>query len=224
MASLLKAKTDSSAESQIINKPIFDFLKRAADIIISLAASLVLLPIFLIIAAIIKAEDGGSVLYAHLRTGKDGVPIKVYKFRSMKIGADQLEKFLTPKQIAEYKTEYKLTDDPRVSRIGKLLRKTSLDELPQIPLNILLKGDMSIVGPRPVMDEETYLYGESRHLLLSVKPGLTGYWAAYAGKDTNYSSGNRQKMELYYINNRSVLLDIRIILKTVETVFRKAGE
>ena len=224
MASLLKAKTDSSADNQIIHKPIFDIAKRAADIFISLAASLVLLPIFLIIAAIIKAEDGGSVLYAHNRIGRNGEAIKVYKFRSMKIGADQLEKFLTPEQISEYKTEYKLTDDPRVSRIGKLLRKTSLDELPQIPLNILLRGDMSIVGPRPVMEEETYLYGENRAALLSVKPGLTGYWAAYADKDTGYSSGKRQEMELYYINNRSVFLDIKIILKTVETVFRKAGE
>lgn len=205
-------------------KPFYCFAKRAADILLSLIASVVLLPVFLVISLMIKAEDGGSVLYAHARTGLNGKPIKVYKFRSMKQGADRLEDFLTPEQIEEYKKEYKLSRDPRISRIGGFLRRTSLDELPQIPINILFLGNMSIVGPRPIMEEETELYGENRELLLSAKPGLTGYWAAYSDKTTGYASGKRQEMELYYVKNRSVLLDIKIILKTVETVFRKAGD
>ena len=205
-------------------KPVYCFFKRAADILLSLIASAVLLPVFLVISLLIKAEDNGPVLYAHTRAGLNGKSIKVYKFRSMKQGADRLEDFLTSEQIEEYKKEYKLSHDPRISKIGGFLRRTSLDELPQIPINILFLGNMSIVGPRPVMEEETLLYGDDRSLLLSAKPGLTGYWAAYSDKTTGYASGKRQEMELYYVKNRSVMLDIKIILKTVETVFRKAGD
>lgn len=99
-----------------------------------------------------------------------------------------------------------------------MLRRTSLDELPQIFMNVLILGNMSVVGPRPVVNEETMLYGEARDAFLSVKPGLTGYWAAYADKDTSYEDGSRQKMELYYVGNRSAALDIRIIFRTVITV------
>ncbi len=205
-------------------KPVYALFKRSADIVLSLIASAVLLPVFIVISLLIRAEDGGPALYAHTRTGLNGKLIKVYKFRSMKQGADKLESFLTAEQIEEYKKEYKLPHDPRISRIGRFLRRTSLDELPQIPINILFLGNMSIVGPRPVMEEETLLYGEDRSLLLSVKPGLTGYWAAYSDKNTGYASGKRQEMELYYVQSRSVLLDIKIILKTVTTVLKKAGE
>lgn len=110
----------------------------------------------------------------------------------------------------------------RVTGIGKILRKTSLDELSQL-INII-KGDMSIVGPRPVLLEETYLYGADRDRLLSVKTGLTGYWQAYARNNADYESGERQRMELYYIDNMSPWLDIKIIFKTVEAVVRKTGK
>ncbi|MGN1106601.1 MAG: sugar transferase, partial [Huintestinicola sp.] len=151
-----------------------------------------------------------------------GKPIKVYKFRSMKRDADDMGKYLTPEQQAEFKKEYKLKNDPRVTKVGRVLRRTSLDELPQIFLNVLIRGNMSVVGPRPVVNEETFLYGSARDAFLSVKPGLTGYWAAYADKDTSYEDCSRQKMELYYVKNRSALLDLKIIFKTAATVVRKA--
>ncbi len=220
-----KNKYDIAESASVIaeDKPVFDFFKRIADIVLSLAASVVILPLCIIIAAVIRLSDGGNVLYAHSRMGRNGKMIKVYKFRSMKPGADKLSDFLTPEQIELYKKEYKLRDDPRVSRIGAFLRKTSLDELPQIFINVLILGNMSLVGPRPVLEEETLLYGENRSAFLSVKPGLTGYWAAYADDRTSYSDGSRQEMELYYVANRCVALDLKIILKTVFTVFRKAG-
>lgn len=217
---LEKEQNGTSAEycSPAEKKRAYEFFKRAADILLSFIASLILLIPCAVIALLIFAEDGGPVIYAHSRVGRDGKPIKVYKFRSMKRDADDMGKYFTPRQQEEFKKEYKLKNDPRVTKTGRVLRRTSLDELPQIFLNVLVLGNMSIVGPRPVVNEETLLYGEAREAFLSVKPGLTGYWAAYADKNTSYEDGSRQKMELYYVNNRSALLDIRIIFRTVITV------
>ncbi|MBP0958273.1 MAG: sugar transferase [Oscillospiraceae bacterium] len=221
MADTLEKEQNSSAPeycSPAEKKRAFEFFKRAADILLSFIASLILLIPCAVIALLIFAEDGGPVIYSHKRIGMGGKPIKVYKFRSMKRDADNMEKYLTPEQQQEFRKEYKLKNDPRVTRIGKILRRTSLDELPQIFMNVLILGNMSVVGPRPVVNEETLLYGEARDAFLSVKPGLTGYWAAYADKNTSYEDGSRQKMELYYVKNRSALLDIRIIFRTVITV------
>lgn len=208
--------------SYTTGKTAYDIFKRLADIIMTLIASVILLIPCAVIALLILAEDGGPVIYAHSRVGKGGKPLKVYKFRSMKKDADDIGKYLTPEQQELFKKEYKLKNDPRVTKIGRVLRRTSLDELPQILINVLILGNMSVVGPRPVVMDETLLYGENRNAFLSVKPGLTGYWAAYADKNTGYENGSRQEMELYYVKNRSVLLDIKIILKTVGTVIRKA--
>jgi len=117
--------------------------------------------------------------------------------------------------------EYKLQNDPRVTKIGRLLRKSSIDEFPQL-INVI-KGDMHFVGPRPLVEEETYLYGENREKLLSVKPGLTGYWQAYARNAVGYGNGKRQEMELFYVENRSFWMDIKIILATVVRVLRGEG-
>lgn len=203
-------------------KTAYNIFKRLADIIMAFIASVILLIPCAVIALFIFSEDGGPVIYAHSRVGKGGRHIKVYKFRSMKKDADDIGKYLTPEQQELFKKEYKLRNDPRVTKIGRFLRRTSLDELPQILINVLILGNMSVVGPRPVVMDETLLYGENRNAFLSVKPGLTGYWAAYADKNTGYENGSRQEMELYYVKNRSVLLDIKIILKTVGTVIRKA--
>lgn len=222
----MKADTiQNEADSTVYaaeRKTVYDIIKRAADILMTLAASVILLIPCAVIALLILAEDGGPVIYAHSRVGKDGKAIKVYKFRSMKKDADDIGKYLTPEQQELFKKEYKLKNDPRVTKIGRVLRRTSLDELPQIFINVLILGNMSVVGPRPVVMDETMLYGVNRDAFLSVKPGLTGYWAAYADKNTCYENGSRQEMELYYVKNRSVLLDIKIILKTVGTVIRKA--
>lgn len=210
-------------------------LKRAFDFVSSLVASLVLIVPMLSISLVIFLMDKGSPLYAQKRVGQGGKLLKIYKFRSMKVGADNLEKMLTPEQLEEYKKEYKLKDDPRLigykkpgdgdKCFGAVLRKTSLDEIAQILINVCVLGNMSVVGPRPILQselEENYTEAE-QSLILSVKPGLTGYWQAYARNNATYASGERQKMELYYIQNRSFLFDLKIIFQTVATVIRKTG-
>jgi len=183
------------------------------------------MPIYLIIyifvAAAVKLTDGGPVLYKAARIGKDGKPFYMYKFRTMRVDADKLENSLTPEELEKYKKEYKLENDPRVTGIGSILRRTSADELPQI-LNVI-KNDMSLIGPRPVLNEETLLYGKDRNTLLSVKPGLTGYWQAYARNDVGYSGGRRQEMELYYIKNRSLKLDAIVFFATIRRVLSGKG-
>ncbi|MCM1523208.1 MAG: sugar transferase [Ruminococcus sp.] len=221
--------------ADFIRKPVYDFFKRAFDVISSLIGSIVLILPMAAISLAITAKDKGKPLYFHKRVGMNGEEIKVCKFRSMKLGADELDRTLTPEQLAEYKREYKIKDDPRLigyknegdgqTCFGAVLRRMSLDELPQIFYNILIKGNMSVIGPRPILKselEEHYTPCE-RRLLLSVKPGLTGYWQAYGRNNIGYADGKRQKMELFYVHNRSVLLDIRILVKTVEAVFFGKG-
>ena len=202
---------------------IYAFIKRMIDILLSAIGSLVLLPVFLIISILIILDDGGSPLYSHSRIGKNGKKIKVYKFRSMRTDAGELEDLLTPEQLEQYQKEFKIDNDPRITKIGNFTRKTSIDELPQI-LNIL-KGDMSIIGPRPLVEKEIkQCYNDEQIAkFLSVKPGLTGYWQAYARNNATYESGERQKMEMNYVDNQSLLLDIRIFFKTIISVLKKEG-
>lgn len=226
---------DVQRTEEPIKKPLYDFFKRAFDIAVSLIASIVLLLPTVMISILISVKDKGNPFYFHERIGKNGAAIRVCKFRSMKKGADDLERMLTPEQLEEYRKEFKLRDDPRLigyknpgdgrKCFGAKLRRMSIDELPQIFFNILVKGNMSVVGPRPILREELEknYTPEEQKLLLSVKPGLTGYWQVYARNDAEYASGKRQEMELYYIRNRSFWLDIRIIFKTAGVVLRKKG-
>jgi len=133
--------------------------------------------------------------------------------------AEEVLRNFTPEQKAEFEKNFKLDDDPRVTKIGAFLRKTSLDELPQL-INII-KGDMSVVGPRPIVQKEVVKYGKYADKLFSVKPGLTGFWQANGRSDTTYDE--RVQMDMYYIDNRSTLLDIKILFKTVIAVIRKEG-
>ena len=217
------------------SKPVYDFFKRVFDVISTLIVSIILIIPIILISVIIVAKDGWSPFYQHQRVGKNGKKFGVVKFRTMKRNADNLENMLTPEQIEEYKREYKLDDDPRLigykkpgdgkKCFGAKLRRFSIDELPQIMINILILGNMSVVGPRPILEtelEENYT-PEERKLLLSVKPGLTGYWQAYARNNAGYSDGERQKMELYYVHNRSFGMDIKIMFKTVSTILNKSG-
>lgn len=199
----------------------YHVIKRLIDIVCSFIGLVVLSPVFLIIGFLVKREDGGNVFYGHLRVGQNGKKIRVYKFRSMKMKVTNLEKLLTKEQLEQYKREFKIDNDPRITKIGNFIRKTSIDELPQL-LNIL-KGDISIVGPRPIVEKETEVYGDEIAKFLSVKPGLTGYWQAYARNNATYESGERQKMEMYYVDNNSLWLDIKILFKTVESVLKKEG-
>lgn len=197
-------------------------VKRFFDIISSLIALIVLSPFMLVIAIIVKAEDGGKVFYSHERVGKNGKTIYIHKFRSMVNNSQDLEALLTNEQLEQYKREFKIDNDPRITKIGKFLRTTSLDELPQ--LWDIFVGKISVVGPRPLVKEEIDLnYADTKDILLSCKPGLTGYWQAYARNDANYKSGKRQQMELYYIERRSFWFDIKILFKTVSSVLKRKG-
>ena len=161
------SKAAASNTHSVKPKPIYDFVKRVFDIVCSLIGLIVLSPVFIILSILIKTTSEGPAFFAHKRVGKGGKTIKIYKFRSMVTNAEELIKQFTPEQKAEYEKNFKLENDPRVTKVGKFMRKTSLDELPQL-INIL-KGDISVVGPRPVMDVETKIYGNYRDMLLSVK-------------------------------------------------------
>ena len=202
-------------------KPVYTFCKRIFDLVISLVAAVVLSPLLLVISVCIVAEDGFPVLYRPTRVGYRGRPVVVYKFRTMKNNADRLEEMLTPEQLEEYKKNFKLEEDPRITKVGAFLRKTSLDELPQL-FNIIT-GKLSLVGPRPVLQEETELYGEDRELLLSCKPGLTGLWQAKGRSNVTYEDGARQALELQYVRERGFLLDLKILIWTVGAVIRMDG-
>lgn len=180
---------------------------------------IILSPVFLIISIIIKLDSKGPVFFKHKRIGKNGKMIGVYKFRSMVINAEELIKNFTPEQKAEYEKNFKLDNDPRITKVGKILRKTSLDELPQL-INILI-GNMSIVGPRPIVTGEIDKYGDQKDKFLSMTPGLTGYWQASGRSDVEYDE--RIQMELYYIDHCSLWLDIKIIFKTFFAVIKREG-
>lgn len=203
-------------------KPQYSRVKRALDVVISAMALLAIWPLLLVLALLVKM-DGGPAFFVQSRVGRHGRLFKLYKFRSMKVGADKLEDILTPEELAAYRKEYKLQNDPRVTKLGNFLRKSSLDELPQL-WNII-RGDMSLVGPRPLLPSElTGNYTpEERQQLMSVRPGLTGYWQAVSRNESSYFTGLRQQQELYYIGRVSLWMDIKIILMTVKRVITGKG-
>ena len=169
-----------------------------------------------------KITSRGPIFYAHKRVGKNGKEIKCLKFRSMCINSQEmLEEILAtdPVRRAEWEKDRKFLDDPRVTKFGKILRKTSLDELPQL-INVLL-GQMSLVGPRPVTEPELVKYGQYKDYVLSVVPGLTGMWQVSGRSDTGYEE--RISFDTYYIQNWSIWLDIWILIKTVWVVLRGRG-
>lgn len=202
-------------------KFLYHFIKRLFDILISGLSLIVFSPIFLLIAILIKIDSKGKVFYRHKRIGKNGETIYLYKFRSMYFDSNErLEKMLkNPVIRKEWEENFKLQNDPRITKFGKVLRKTSLDELPQL-VNIL-RGDMSIVGPRPVIESELEKYGEEKEKFLSVTPGLTGWWACNGRSCTSYE--DRKKLELYYVEHRGIFLDLKIMFKTFISVIRGNG-
>ena len=205
-----------------LTKRLSLFWKRFIDIFLLLLSSPLTIPVVLIVTLLIKVTSPGPVFYGHKRTGKNGKEFKCWKFRSMVIDADkQLEKILAenPEMRAEWEKDRKFTNDPRVTKIGKILRKTSIDEIPQF-FNILT-GEMSFVGPRPVTEPELAKYGKKAEFILSVKPGLSGMWQISGRSDTGYEE--RVTLDSYYIQNWSVWLDIWIIIKTVAVVLRGKG-
>lgn len=200
-------------------KRMYVFVKRVLDLVCSLLALVLGSPILLIVALAIRIDSKGPIVFGHMRIGKNGKPIKVYKFRTMYENASEIFENFSEEQKREYYINFKLDNDPRITKIGSFLRKTSLDELPQL-INII-KGDMSIVGPRPIVEKEIDKYGIYANKMFSVVPGLTGYWQANGRSDTTYDE--RVQMDMYYIDNRSLLMDFKIILKTIVAVVKKDG-
>ena len=186
----------------------YRFFKRLFDILLSLLLSLLLSPLMLVITLLIFLRDGGSPFFLHTRVGQNGKTVRVLKFRTMKKHAQNISVTLTEQEQEAYRLEYKLNDDPRLIGykkkgdgrrcFGALLRRTSMDELPQLWFNVLLLGNMSLVGPRPVLGEELarFYTPQEQKTLLSAKPGVTGYWQAYASGSVHYGNGTRQQMEL----------------------------
>lgn len=214
-----KIEATISAKNYHKKKPIYVFVKRLFDFFVSLIMLIILSPLLLIISFLVKVTSKGPVFYKHKRIGKKGKSFKLIKFRTMKFDPRPIEQQLTKEQLEQFYSEFKISNDPRITKIGKFLRKTSLDELPQL-FNILI-GQMSIVGPRPILDIETEKYGLTRNVLLSVKPGLTSYWACHGRSNIDYQE--RINMELYYIKHRSWWMDFKIIFLTFIKVFKREG-
>ena len=214
------SETVPAKKRSFFNRTFYPAIKRVFDIVVSIIAVILLSPLLIAVSVIIKAQDGGEVIHKRWCVGKKR-RYPMYKFRSMVPDANNYEKYFTKEQYEAYKKEIKLENDPRITKIGRFIRKTSIDELPQL-FNVI-KGEMSLVGPRPVVDSEVIYYGDDLERLLSAKPGLTGNWQVNGRSDCTYESGKRQILELYYVENRSIPLDIKILFKTVGAVLREEG-
>jgi lipopolysaccharide/colanic/teichoic acid biosynthesis glycosyltransferase len=196
--------------------------KRCIDFGISLAALVCTSPLLLAIAIAIKLDSRGPALYFHPRVGRHGKPLRVIKFRTMVLDADgALRDHLArrPEEKAAWDTSFKLRDDPRITRVGKFLRKFSLDELPQL-VNVL-RGEMSLVGPRPIIEDELQHFGTSAAIVLRAIPGITGLWAVSGRNDISYDE--RVKLESRYVTNWSLGLDLSILARTIPVVIRGHG-
>jgi Undecaprenyl-phosphate galactose phosphotransferase WbaP len=197
-------------------------IKRLMDITIVIIGSIIALPLFTFIALSIHFDSPGRVIYGHVRLGKNGKQIVVWKFRTMIENADEvLDEYLIshPDSLTEWTQSRKLKNDPRVTRIGKILRKWSLDELPQL-WNVL-RGEMSIVGPRPIVEEEVYQYSDCFNLYTRVLPGMTGLWQVSGRNEVNYH--NRVRFDEYYVRNWSIWLDLYIMARTFGVVISRKG-
>jgi Undecaprenyl-phosphate galactose phosphotransferase WbaP len=201
--------------------PLYRFSKRVFDVLGSAFLLLVLSPLFAWLAYTIS-KDGGKPFYGHSRVGTDGKHFNCYKFRSMVVNsAEVLHHLLATDPIAkaEWDADFKLKNDPRVSVVGQWLRKTSLDELPQL-WNVL-KGDMSLVGPRPIVQQELERYGDDVVFYLSAKPGMTGLWQVSGRNDVDYAT--RVYLDSWYVKNWSLWSDIAILFKTISVVTKRNG-
>lgn len=197
------------------NKLGYRAVKRAFDLTATAMAVIVLSPLFLILSVIVYLGDPGAVIYGQVRIGKNGKPFKMWKFRSMYRNADQMIDQLSEEQKRQYHTEFKIDNDPRITPIGNFLRKTSLDELPQL-FNVLA-GDMSFIGPRPLIPEESHIRELRREYgVYSVRPGLTG-WAQVNGRDC-LSDEEKAEYDREYIERRSLLFDTKIFFRTIWVV------
>lgn len=217
---------DSLAEEKVKvdfiyeEKPVYDFIKRVFDIFFSVLALIVLCPLFIIISVVIMIHDRNlKPFFIQDRCGRNGKQFKFYKFRTMCVDAESKLEQLQEKNEMDGPV-FKITEDPRITKIGKVLRATGIDELPQL-WNIL-KGDMSFVGPRPPIPKEVEQYSDTDRLRLLVKPGLTCYWQVQP-KRNSISFEKWMELDRKYIQQRSFWVDIKLIFKTAVSVFNREG-
>lgn len=197
-------------------KLFYRFIKRSTDIVVSFLGIVIISPILLICLILSLCSTASKPIFGDPRIGKNGARIEVFKFRTMyKDAESNIEKYLSPEQIEQWEKERKVDDDPRVTRIGRILRATSVDELPQL-FNVLI-GNMSLIGPRPITEREIVenFTEKEKGLLLSGRPGMTGIWQVYGRTDDTWGSGRRKKLELLYMQKRSLGLDFKILLLTI---------
>lgn len=197
-------------------------VKRVFDVVFSLMAiALFAIPVA-VMCLLIRLESSGAPFYRQDRIGYRGKRIHIFKLRTMYVGShEHPERFLTPRQLEVWKREQKVDNDPRVTRIGRFLRKTSLDELPQF-LNVLM-GDLSVIGPRPVTLAETYEFGNARDEFLSCRPGITGWWQVTERNKATWKNGDRQQLEIFYVRHASIPLDLRIFVRTFKAIINGTG-
>ena len=192
-------------------------VKRTFDLVFSAGMCLLLAVPVAAACAAICLESPGSPIFRQRRVGQNGRPLYIYKLRTMYADAhEHPERYLDAAQMEQWRREQKVDNDPRVTRVGRVLRRTSLDELPQF-LNVL-KGELSVIGPRPVTEGETYEYGDARDLVLSVKPGITGWWQVMARNDATWQSGQRQALEVFYCRHASLAMDLRVFIRTFKAM------
>ena len=197
-------------------------VKHTVDLVLTMVGGLLIAPLLIAITVLIKLDSPGPAFYGHRRLGAGGEHFRCWKFRTMHTNAEQLlDEYLqgNPHLRAEWEQTFKLRDDPRVTRVGELLRKTSLDELPQL-WNVL-RGEMSLIGPRPIVDAEVTRYGAVYEMYRRIRPGMSGFWQVSGRSDTSYAE--RVKLDAYYVRNWSVWLDIVILVRTVGSVIFSRG-
>ena len=197
----------------------YRLIKRSFDVLFSALVLTVGLIPGGILAAAIAVDTKGSPIYSQERVGRYGKPFRIYKFRSMVADADNVEQYFTPEQLEVWKRERKVSGDPRITKLGAFLRKTSLDELPQF-LNVLV-GNISVVGPRSITFDELENFGADAALLCSVPGGITGLWQTSRRNEATFASGERQRIELGYVRNCGVAMDVRCFFKTFAIMFGK---
>lgn len=220
--SIVNSGADVAAVDAAARVPRGGVAKRLFDIVIGCTLLFALLPLMLFVALAIFSTERGSVLFGHSRIGYKGRKFRCLKFRSMVTNADQvLAEYLSTNPTArnEWDATQKLRDDPRITPIGRFLRTTSLDELPQL-INVV-RGDMSLVGPRPIVQAEVDRYGNHIHAYTSTRPGITGLWQVSGRSDVDYE--RRVTLDSHYVSNWSLPGDLLILLRTVKVVFSQSG-
>lgn len=217
-----RARATTRPDSIPVGSALARMAKRCIDFVICVAALVCTLPLLLVIAIAIKLDSPGPALYPHARVGRYGKPLRVLKFRTMVLNADgRLRDYLAgrPEQKSVWENAFKLRDDPRITKVGRVLRRFSLDELPQL-VNVL-RGDMSLVGPRPVIEDELERFGSSAAIIMRALPGITGLWAVSGRSDIPYDE--RVKLERRYVTEWSLRLDVSILARTIPVIIRGRG-